>query len=78
MKKLILTSTAILLIAFTSSASDKCSTKEKKNCATKKECKTDNKAACTFSPDKKCSTADAKCKTAEVKKTSTKIEDLKN
>lgn len=79
MKKLILSSAAILLFAFTTTANDgKCSKKNEKNCSPKecsKGAKVENKNACSFSPEKKCSKESSKCESG-VAKTSTKKVDL--
>ncbi len=62
MKKVILLSSVLLLVAFTSMAGgEHCSTANKKNCGTKKECSAEKKEACAKGTDKKCSTKDAKC-----------------
>jgi hypothetical protein len=62
MKKVILLSSALLLVAFTSMAGgEHCSTANKKNCGTKKECSAEKKEACATGTEKKCSSKDAKC-----------------
>lgn len=67
MKKLILLSSAFMFVALTSIAGgDHCTSKEKKECGTKKECSTEQKKACATGEEKKCSTKDAKCSKEKV------------
>ncbi len=74
MKKVILLSSALLLVAFTSMAGgEHCSTANKKNCASKKECTTEKKEACANGAKKKCSTKDAKCADKKANTTSPKV-----
>lgn len=67
MKKLILSSAAVLLISLSAFASnnDKCCKKETKNC-TPKECTKEangKSTKCEFSPDQKCSKDKTQCHT---------------
>lgn len=76
MKKLILLSSALFIFSATSFAGgEHCSTANKKNCATKKECSTEKKEACAKDGDKNCSTKSAHCadKKASAKTTTPKV-----
>jgi hypothetical protein len=75
MKKLIVLSSTVLFIVFSTVAiANACGTHDKKKCEAKKECKTDAKQACSTNSDKKCIDKDAKCSKEKAKKNITKVE----